>query len=70
MDNIIPYRDSPFETMYSCFYGEQPEVTNIRVFGCLAYAKLNITVTKLAERASEGVYFGRSEDKSAYIVRV
>ena len=40
------------------------------MFGCLAYAKLNNPVTKLAERASEGVYLGRSEDKSAYIVRV
>ena len=25
-------------------------------------------MTKLAERASEGVYLGQSEDKSAYIV--
>ena len=41
INNIIPYRDSPSETPYSRFYGEQPEVTNIRVFGCLAYAKLN-----------------------------
>ncbi len=63
-------RKAPSETLYSRFYGEQPEVTNIRKFGCLAYAKINNPVTKLAERASEGVYFGRSEDKSAYIVRV
>ncbi len=27
-------------------------------------------MTKLAERASEGVYLGRSEEKSAYIVQV
>ncbi len=40
------------------------------MFGCPAYAKLNNPVTKLAERASERVYLGRSEDKSAYIVRV
>ena len=39
--NIITYLDSPSETPYSRFYGEQPEVTNIRVFGCLAYTKLN-----------------------------
>ena len=46
IDNIIPYRDSPSETPYSRFYGEQPDVTNIGVFGCLAYAKLNNPVTK------------------------
>ena len=40
------------------------------MFGYLAYAKLNNPVTKLAERAAEGVYLGRTEDKSAYIVRV
>ena len=40
------------------------------MFSCLAYAKLNNPVTKLAERASGGIYLGRSEDKSAYIVRV
>ena len=40
------------------------------MFGCLAYAKLNNPVTKFTEHASEGIYLGRSEDKSAYIVRV
>ena len=70
IDNIILFRDSLSETPQSRFYGEQPEVTNIRVFGYLAYAELKDPVTKLAERASEGVYLGCSEEKSAYIVHV
>ena len=40
IDKIISFRDSPTDTPHSRFYGEQPEVTNIRVFGCLAYAEL------------------------------
>ncbi len=70
IDKVIPFRDTSSETPHSRFYGEQPEVTNIRVFSCLAYAKLNDPVTKLAERASEGIYLRRSEDKNAYIDRV
>jgi len=69
-DSYIPLRDSPMETPYSRFFGKPPSVTHVRVFGCLAYAKIFDPVTKLAERASPGVYLGRTPGYAAYVVRI
>ncbi len=63
IDNYIPLRNSRF-------VGEKPNVTHVRVFGCKAYATINHPVTKMAERAPLGVYLGRHEKQSAYILRI
>ena len=50
------------------FFGEKPDLSNLKVFGCTAF-KLNEThQDKVSDKATEELFVGYSEDSEAYIL--
>jgi transposase InsO family protein len=59
-----PDRKSPFEL----FYGKEPQIDHLRVFGCPAYVHDETYQGKLSPKSEKGKFIGYERDSKAYII--
>ena len=65
--NRVPTRALVDQTPYECFKEEKPNLEHLKVFGCLAYAKIEDTnLKKLDDRTRPLVHLGTEPDSKAY----
>ena len=58
-------RKTPFELIF----GVKPDVSNLRAYGCLAYAyDFNVQRKKLDDRATKGILVGYDETSAGYLL--
>jgi hypothetical protein len=56
---------------YEIVTGEKARYDHLRLFGCTAFVHIDETLrTKLADRATRGVYVGHDEDSPSYRILV
>lgn len=67
MLNRLPTRALIGQTPYEAWYNEKPDISHIRVFGCLAYMKTPSTHNqKLDDRSKKVVNLGRETGTKGY----
>ncbi|GJS84530.1 zinc finger, CCHC-type containing protein [Tanacetum coccineum] len=65
--NRVPTRALVDKTPYEALYNRKPNLENLRIFGCTAYAKITIPhLRKLDDRSIPMVYLGVEEGSKAY----
>ena len=65
--NRVPTRALKNQTPYESFKGRKPSIGHIRVFGCLAYAKLDDALLKKLDNISQTlVHLGIEQGSKAY----
>ena len=65
--NRVPTRALKNQTPYESFKGRKPSIGHIRVFGCLAYAKLDAALLKKLDNISQTlVHLGIEQGSKAY----
>ncbi|GJZ29117.1 zinc finger, CCHC-type containing protein [Tanacetum coccineum] len=65
--NRVPTRALVDETPYEALYNRKPNLENLRIFGCTAYAKIKIPhLQKLEDRSIPMIYLGIEEGSKAY----
>ncbi|GJS39678.1 zinc finger, CCHC-type containing protein [Tanacetum coccineum] len=65
--NRVPTRALVDKTPYEALYNRKPNLENLRIFGCTAYAKITIPhLKKLDDRSIPLVYLGVEEGSKAY----
>ncbi|GJY45093.1 zinc finger, CCHC-type containing protein [Tanacetum coccineum] len=65
--NRVPTRALVDETPYEALYNRKPNLENLRIFGCTAYAKITIPhLQKLEDRSIPMIYLGIEEGSKAY----
>lgn len=65
--NRVPTRALKNQTPYECLKGRKPSIGHIRVFGCLAYAKIDsVLLRKLDDRSQCLVHLGIEPGSKAY----
>nr|GEV48098.1 zinc finger, CCHC-type [Tanacetum cinerariifolium] len=65
--NRVPTRALVDKTPYEALYNRKPNLENLRIFGCTAYAKITIThLQKLDDRSIHVIYLGVEEGSKAY----
>jgi len=66
VNNRIPSRGQS-KTPYELFYGKAPDVSNLRVFGCLVLTHVPGQVRKkMGDRGVKGTFMGYAEGSKAY----
>jgi hypothetical protein len=55
-------------TSYEAWHGCKPAVSQLRVFGCLAFTKELRHIVKLNDRSTPGVFIGYAEGSKAYCI--
>ncbi len=69
--NVSPCSASSSMTPWELFYGSKPDVSNLRVFGCTAYAHVPKELrSKLDPRSRKGVFVGYEAHSKAYRILV
>ncbi|GJU64890.1 zinc finger, CCHC-type containing protein [Tanacetum coccineum] len=64
--NRIPTRAMEDKTPYEALYNRKPNLENLRIFGCTAYAKITIPhLKKLDDRSIPMIYLGVEEGSKA-----
>ena len=63
--NISPTRAVQDVTPFEAWRGKKPRVGHLRVFGCIAYALVNLR-TKLEEKSEKFIFIGYSHQSKAY----
>lgn len=66
--NLLPYYVLKFQTPYQWLHGTIPNVSHLKVLGCLSYAKNMTPGTKFDLRSSPGVLIGYSSVQKGYKV--
>ena len=67
--NRIPLMVLKEKTPYECMFGKKPDLTHLRVFGCLCFiSTLKRNRHKLMQRAQRSVFIGYEIDKKGYKV--
>ena len=57
--NCLPFSRKINTSKYELFFGSPPDITRLKVFGCLAYAHVPATLRKSMDNAGiESIYFG------------
>ncbi|XP_076918426.1 uncharacterized protein LOC143578844 [Bidens hawaiensis] len=65
--NRVPTRALVDQTPYERFKKKKPIIEHVRVFGCMAYAKIdNVHLKKLDDRSRQLVYLGSETGSKAY----
>ncbi|GJQ93189.1 ribonuclease H-like domain, reverse transcriptase, RNA-dependent DNA polymerase [Tanacetum coccineum] len=65
--NRVPTRALVDETPHEALYNRKPNLENLRIFGCTAYAKITIPhLQKLEDRSIPMIYLGIEEGSKAY----
>ncbi|KAJ9551621.1 hypothetical protein OSB04_015666 [Centaurea solstitialis] len=65
--NRIPTRALKEATPYQLYYGRKPDIEHMRVFGCIAYAKVaGPFLKKLDDRSRKTVHLGSEPGSKAY----
>ncbi|XP_076884580.1 uncharacterized protein LOC143533799 [Bidens hawaiensis] len=65
--NRVPTRALVDQTPYECFKKKKPIIEHVRVFGCVAYAKVDsVHLKKLEDRSRQLVYLGSETGSKAY----
>ena len=65
--NRVPTRALKNQTPYECMRGKKPSVSHIRVFRCMAYAKIDSGhLRKLDDRSQALVHLGLEPGSKAY----
>ena len=57
-----------FQTPYQIYFGEKPDVSHLRTFGCVVYARNTSQIQKLDPRGEPGIFLGYFDDSKAYRV--
>ncbi|KAG7582826.1 Integrase catalytic core [Arabidopsis suecica] len=66
--NRLPTPNLSMESPYQKLFGETPNYTKLRVFGCLCFPWLRpYTFNKLEDRSTPCVFLGYSQTQSAYL---
>lgn len=64
--NRLPTRALTEESLYEAWMGNKPDISHLRVFGCVAYMKVpNITTTNLDDHSRMVVYLRREPGMKA-----
>nr|GFA95135.1 zinc finger, CCHC-type [Tanacetum cinerariifolium] len=64
--NRVPTRTLIDKTLYEALYNRKPNLENLRIFGCIAYAKITIPhLKKLDDRSIPLIYLGVEEGSKA-----
>ena len=65
--NRLPHKALGFKTPYELWYKKKPKLSDVRVFGCTAYAYVPPeTRRKLENKAVPCIYLGNNEDSNTY----
>ena len=65
--NRMPHKALDWKTPYELWYGRKPNLSSIRVFGCLAYYYVDANMRKKLEpRGVPTVYVGQAENSNSY----
>nr|GEY64804.1 ribonuclease H-like domain, reverse transcriptase, RNA-dependent DNA polymerase [Tanacetum cinerariifolium] len=65
--NSVPTKALEDITQYEAFKQRKPNLENLRVFGCIAYAKVpSQRLTKLDDRSTKMIYLGNEQGSKAY----
>lgn len=64
--NRSPTRTLEGETPYEKYKGKKPDLSHVKVFGCLAYAKITPNLRKLDDRSQLLVHLGSEPGSKAY----
>ena len=65
--NRTPHRVLENKTPKEVFSGKKPEVSHLRIFGCLVYIHIpKEKITKLDPSRKKGIFVGYSESSKAY----
>jgi hypothetical protein len=65
--NRRPCQPLQFHTPYQCLYGQAPDYSHMRVFGCLCYPNLTSTAPhKLAPRSTACLFLGYPAEHKGY----
>nr|GFD00203.1 zinc finger, CCHC-type [Tanacetum cinerariifolium] len=63
---MVPTRALEDKTPYEALYNRKPNLENLRIFGCIAYAKITIPhLKKLDDRSIPLIYLGVEEGSKA-----
>ncbi|UYV73744.1 hypothetical protein LAZ67_11000678, partial [Cordylochernes scorpioides] len=67
LHNITPNKTQNQETPMELWNGQKPTVKHLKVFGCLAFYKVNANQRhKLQPKAAKGIFIGYSRERKAY----
>ncbi|PKA48313.1 Retrovirus-related Pol polyprotein from transposon TNT 1-94 [Apostasia shenzhenica] len=67
--NISPTKAVWNSTPYEAWYGVKPNVSNLRVFGCIVYAHVNTEVRqKFDSKSTKCIFIGYSQETKGYRV--
>ena len=64
--NRIPTANHPDTTPYGRYYGHEPDLSHLRVYGCLAFATVKDHRTAWQPKAEAGIFVGY--DPAGYII--
>ena len=64
VQNHTPHRVLKNNTPEEVFFGKKPEVSNLRIFGCLMY--IHIPKEKRTKLGKKGIFVGYSESSKVY----
>ena len=69
VQNRTPHRVLENKTPKEVFFSKKPEVSHLRIFGCLVYIHIpKAKRTKLDPLGNKGIFVGYSESSKAYII--
>jgi hypothetical protein len=66
VNNQAPTKALDGETPYKYWYGSDPDLNNLRIFGCRAYVKRNIPQSKLDPDSWTGTFLGYCQRTGGY----
>lgn len=66
IDNRTPTRALKNTTPYEMLKKKKPSVSYLKVFGCLAFAKINTRLKKLDDRSKSCIYLGSEQGSKAF----
>ena len=59
-----------FRTPFEVLFGYRPDLTHLRVFGCIAYAHIDVSVRKkLHPKSIECIFLGYDEGRRSYVLQ-
>ena len=56
------------KTLFKRFYGQKPDLFNLKVFGCSALRFVEIGVKKLDSKAIKGIFVGYGRTHNSYFL--
>ncbi len=64
--NRLPSRATNNKTPYEKWFNNFPNLKNIKVFGCICFAKINNQTIKIGEKAEKCIFLGYESNRKAY----